>query len=61
MHEGRIPVRVMLCNGKGWTGDGFLDPGSDGKTLHEGGFACSKRPLKQKNGALWQLLGQLYA
>ena len=46
MHEGRIPVRVVLGQGKGGTGDRFGDAAGLGKALHEGGLnSVSKCPI----------------
>ena len=59
MHEGRIPVRVVLGQGEGGAGDRFADAAGQGQTLHQRGLACPQGTLQQQNRALGQASCQL--
>ena len=59
MDEGWIPVRVVLGQGKGGTGDRFSDAAGQGKALHEGGFAGTQFSLEQQDASPGQLFCQV--
>ena len=51
MDKRRIPVRVVLGEGEGRTGDRFGDATGLGQALHQRGFPCSELALEEEDAA----------
>ena len=59
MDKRRIPVRVVLGEGEGRTGDRFGDATGLGHALHQRGFPCSELALEEEDAAFGQTSGQV--